>query len=415
MHISPRPKTRIGHPAWQRQAMVAALTAIGTLSAGSAQAIVFYSYASTSGNPGPNGRHIFRDSGPVPAETASAHFGQRNLPHDSGLISSLATVDAQAFARADMGGLHLDAHATGVLRDAQPYRSETFAASANARAALGDSFRIQPLNPLAVFATTSMTLGFRVDALMTGYAYSTPLDPLNPGGGEGRSRWHADFAAYDDSAGIELGRITLDQSCAMSTSYNFTCFGDLPGVYVLNISAPFGHTLSVSLNGETWASVLGAQGRGGDILAGGQADLRHTMAWGGITHLRDENGQAIAGFTAMRSIGWSQLFRGVSTTHDNNGAPAYLACAASRPGIGSVLSDARKKPGTSAARSPGSATDITHGHQPDIGLRLRQRLPVGRARARQRGADVYRPGGCAQPGGPPPTGAIGRCLRPSTG
>lgn len=267
--------------------------------AGSAQAVTFYSYASTSGNPGPNGNHIFSDFGSAPVEVSSAHVGERNLPHDSGLISSLAAVNAQAFARADMDGLHLQTQAIGSLRDAQPYRSETFSGSANARAALGDSFAIQPLNPSAVFATTSMTLGFRVDALMTGYAYDTPLDPANPGGGEGRSRWHADFVARDDTAGLELGRITLDQTCAMSTSYSFSCFGDLPGAYAMNISTPFGHTLSISINGETWASVLGAQSRGGDVLAGGQADLRHTIAWGGISNLRDESGQAISGFTAI--------------------------------------------------------------------------------------------------------------------
>lgn len=267
--------------------------------AGLAQAATFYSYASTSGNPGPNGSHIFLDSGSVPVESSSSHLGVRNLPHDSGLISSLATVNAEAFSRADMNGLHLKTQATGTLRDAQPYRSETFAASANARAAMGDSFVIQSPSPSAVWATTSMTLGFSVDALMTGYAYVTPIDPLNPGGGEGRSRWHADFSAYDDTAGMELGRITLDQTCAMSTSYNFGCFGDLPGNYVMNISAAFGHTLSISLNGETWASATGAEGRGGDVLAGGLADLSHTISWGGISNLRDENGQPIAGFTAI--------------------------------------------------------------------------------------------------------------------
>jgi hypothetical protein len=78
-----------------------------------------------------------------------------------------------------------------------------------------------------------------------------------------------------------------------------SCFGDLPGNYAMNISAPFGHTLSMSLNGETWGSVLGVASRGGDVLAGGQADLGHTIAWGGITNLRDENGQAISGFTAI--------------------------------------------------------------------------------------------------------------------
>ena len=267
--------------------------------AGSAQAVTFYARTSASGNPGSSVDDIGLDYGSAPVEVSSAHFGQRNLPHDSGLISSLTTVDTQAFARADMNGLHLQTQAIGSLWDAQPYRSETFSGSANARAALGDSFVIQPLNPTAVFATTSMTLGFRVDALMTGYAYVTPLDPANPGGGEGRSRWHADFVAYDDTASVELGRITLDQTCAMSTSYNFSCIGDLPGAYAMNISAAFGHTLSISINGETWASVSGAESRGGDVLAGGQADLAHTIAWGGISNLRDENGQTLSGFTAI--------------------------------------------------------------------------------------------------------------------
>jgi hypothetical protein len=267
--------------------------------AGSAQAITFYSYTSTSGNPGPNGNHIFSDFGSAPVETSSDHFGQQSRQHVNDPGASSTMVDAQAFARADMNGLHLETVVTGSLRDAEPYYSETFSGSANARAAMGDSFVIGFPGSAAVFATTSMTLHFSMTGPLTGYAYVTPLDPANPGGGEGRSRWHADFVAYDDTAGNELGRITLDQTCAMFTSYNFSCSGNLPGAYAMNISAPFGHTLSVSINGETWASALGAESRGGDVLAGGQADLRHTLSWGGISNLSDENGQAISGFTAI--------------------------------------------------------------------------------------------------------------------
>ncbi|WP_296885294.1 PEPxxWA-CTERM sorting domain-containing protein [Thiobacillus sp.] len=269
--------------------------------AGSAQAVTFYAYASTSGNPGLGGYHIYSDSGPTPVEISSDHSGLRNRQHVNDLGASSAMVDAQAFARADMNGLHLETVVTGSLRDPEPYYSETFAGSANARAALGDSFVIGFPGSAAVFATTSMTLHFNMSGPLSAYAYATPdpLYPLNAGGSEGRSRWHADFVARDTTTGNELGRITLDQSCSMSTTYNFSCFGDLPGNYVMNISVPFGHTLSISLNGETWSSVLGAASRGGDILAGGQADLRHTIAWGGITNVRDENGQAISGFTAI--------------------------------------------------------------------------------------------------------------------
>lgn len=47
------------------------------------------------------------------------------------------------------------------------------------------------------------------------------------------------------------------------------------------------------------------------------------------------------------------------TAHDNNVVPAYLACAPSRNETGGVLSNARKDPGTSGARRPWNATDIT--------------------------------------------------------
>lgn len=293
-------KTRGGRAIWQRSMIATALAASGMLAAGPAQAVIFVARTFASGNPGPNFTDTGFDFGAAPVESASAHAGLKNTTYYSDPnFSSLATVDSQAFARADLNGLHLLTLATGTLRDAEPYYSSTFQASADARASLGDSFVIATPGPGPVFATTSMHFGFRVSGPLSASAHTDPFDLLNPGGAEGRARWHADFVARDETTGTELGRITLDQTCAVSTSYAYSCFGDLPGAYSMNISAPFGHTLSISLDGETWASVTGAQSRGGDALAGGQADLSHTIAWGGISDLRDENGQLINGFTAL--------------------------------------------------------------------------------------------------------------------
>lgn len=288
-------------PAWRRHALAAVSGAALVVGAASAHAISFVAYANTSGTPGPNGDHIFWNTGAAPVQVASSHDGQRSLPHVNGSpLSSSTTVQARAFARADMNGLHLSAQTAGSLRDAQPYRSEVFATRANARAGLGDSFVITPAQSPATFLSASMTLAFSVHASLFAYANGTPSDPQNAGTGDGRSEWRAEFVARDDTAGVELGRITVSQSCAkFSHLANLRCSGDLPGLYAMNVSLPSGHALSIALGGETWSDASGGQYRGGDMLTGAIADLAHTIAWAGITNLRDQDGRAIASFTAI--------------------------------------------------------------------------------------------------------------------
>ena len=292
---------RLNCPSRRGHALAAMAAAAIALTAAPAHAITFLAYAKTSGTPGPNGDHIFSNTGAAPVEVASSHLGNRSRPHDNGdLLSSSTTVQARAFARADMNGLHLVAQTAGSLRDAQPYRSEAFATNANARAGLGDTFAITLISPPAGVLTTSMRLSFSVDAFLSGYSNGAPLDPQNAGNGQGQSEWHAELVARNDTAGIELGRITLTQSCAQySHLASLLCSGDAPGLYGMNVSVPFGHTVSISIGGETWSRAEGSQYQGGDMLSGGLADLGHTIAWAGITNLRDQNGQAIANYTAI--------------------------------------------------------------------------------------------------------------------
>lgn len=301
-----RLKNRSRHPARRGHALATSVTksaamlaAMLALAAGPAHAITFLAYAKTSGTPGPGGDHIFSNAGAAPVQVASSHDGQRTTPHQSGLLSTSISVQSQAFARADFNGLHLDTRSTGSVRDAEPFYSGGFATQSNARAGLGDSFVLALANPQVGVLTTSMTLSFSVHANMSGYANGSVIDPQYSAG-EGRAEWSAEFVARDDTAGIELGRITLYQGCAVYIHVGtFGCVGDAPGLHGINITAPFGHTLSISMGGETWASAAGGQGRGGDALSGGYADLGHTIAWAGISNLRDQNGLAIASYTAI--------------------------------------------------------------------------------------------------------------------
>ena len=198
---------RLNRPAWRGLALAAMSAAAIALTAAPAHAITFLAYAKISGTPGPNGDHVFSNVGAAPVEVASSHLGNRSLPHDNGdLLSSSTTVQARAFARADMNGLHLVAQTAGSLRDAC----------------------VQ----------------------------------------------HSHLASL-------------------------LCSGDAPGLYGMNVSVPSGHTVAISIGGETWSRAEGAEYRGGDMLSGGLADLGHTIAWAGITNLRDQNGQAIANYTAI--------------------------------------------------------------------------------------------------------------------
>lgn len=287
--------------AWHRHTLAAVSAAALAVVAAPAQAISFTAYANTSGTPGPNGNQISSNAGVVPVQVASLHDGQRSLPHTNGsLLSSSTIVQARASARADMNGLHLVAQTAGSLRDAQPYRSEVFATFANARAGFGDSFSLAPANPPTTFLSASMTLAFAVQASLFAYANGTPLDPQNAGTGDGRTEWRAEFVASDVTAGVELGRITVSQSCAkFSHLANLLCSGDAPGLHYMNVSVPSGHALSISLGGEVWSHANGGQFQGGDMLSGSLADLGHTIAWAGISNLRDQNGQTLASFTAI--------------------------------------------------------------------------------------------------------------------
>ncbi|WP_457417999.1 hypothetical protein [Roseateles sp. P5_E7] len=262
----------------------------------------FVARTSASGSPSASGEQNYFASGKAPVEAQSEHQGSRLVPYDPipavAPFESHTLVHSLATARADMGGVHLLANASGLIEDAQPFYTSAFSAHAMASGGFGDSFTIVAPGAVGMLQGSA---GFSVHALLSGAAQvAGSLDPSIPGNGEVTVSWTARMVV-SGASGI-LGDVRLSGGCNSFTSVNdglFRCGGDPLGQHSMSFSFASGETLSVSIEGEVRTSVFGAQGRGGMAQAVGLADFGHTMAWGGFQDVRDSLGNPVAGFTAL--------------------------------------------------------------------------------------------------------------------
>ena len=281
--------------AWPLMAALAAAAPV-------AGAATFVARTTASGTPGPSGEQIHRAVGRAPVQTQSEHQGSRLVPYDpippTAPFESHTLVQSSATARADMGGIHLLARASGLLEDANPYYSSAFAAHATASGGIGDSFTIRAAGAPGLMQGTA---SFSVLALLSGVTQvAGSLDPAIPGNAEVYLSWTARMVVSGNS-GI-LGDLSLSGGCNSLSSFNdgqFRCGGDLLGLHSMSLSFATGQTLSVDIEGEVRTSVFGGQSRGGMAQATGLADFGNTMAWGGIHDVRDALGNPVTGFSAL--------------------------------------------------------------------------------------------------------------------
>ncbi len=283
----------------RRNAFSVTLLATLAATATTAGAATFVVRTVASGNPGPSGEQINRNGGQAPVEVQANHSGSRITPYDpippSAPFESHVRVSSQAWARADMGGVHLRATSSGLAEDAEPFYSASFSGRAVASGGFGDSFVIGAPGSAGVM---SASVGFSAQGLLSGAtSVAGSVNPTFPGTADATLEWSARMVVLDNLG--TLSEISLSGACSSRGGSALNCAGDTLGMHWLNLSFSAGQTLDLSIEGEVRANVFGGQYYGGMASADSQALFGNTLAWGGFRDVRDAANGAVAGFSAV--------------------------------------------------------------------------------------------------------------------
>lgn len=276
--------------------------------AAGASAATFVATASTHTLPVVSGDASQSASGHAPVQAGADSSGGRLLPN-GGEETATATVRATA----DMAGVHLFASTGGTITGASFSDFASPVAQAKGSASMGDSFTLS-VPGLAAGVPLSASFGLSVSGALSGEGLGAGVD-------EARSSWDAALSVIGSNGQT---RVDLGNACyASNASPGLNCFGDPFGFFTVSGVFANGSIVSFSIQGNISSSVnlSGTDGR-----AVSTADLGHTIAWGGITALRDAQGQLLSGYTALStSNGYDYVNPFVSVVPEPSGAALLLA------------------------------------------------------------------------------------------
>lgn len=284
--------------------------------AAGASAATFVATASTHTLPVATGDASQSASGHAPVQAGADSTGARLLPN-GGEESAVATVRTAA----DMGGVHLYATTGGIIAGASFADFASPVAQAKGSASMGDSFTL-----FAPGLATGVMLSARIGLSVAG---ALSAEGLGDGVNEARSSWNATLSVLGSNGQV---RLDLDDACFSSnTSPGLHCFGDPFGFFTVGGVFANGSVVSFSIQGNISSSVnlSGTDGR-----AVSTANLGHTIAWGGITELRDAQGNLLSGYTALStSNGYDYVKPFASAVPEPSGAALLLAGLAAVGGL----------------------------------------------------------------------------------
>ncbi|MBI3349461.1 MAG: PEP-CTERM sorting domain-containing protein [Burkholderiales bacterium] len=244
----------------------------------------------------PTGAYTSPGGGQAAVDQSGTHF----TPWTVGSGSSTELGSANASSRAGPGGLHLLASSSGSVTNAQPGVAVGGRASADASGYVDDSFVIQSATmPAGALVTMVFDIGVHGSASGTGN-----WDGSSGGGWNGYAQWAA--ALHLVGTGSACGCTAVDWSARRSVAGSQGAplrvtgngvFGD----QLFTAQVIIGSPVSMHLTGEVHSAASGIA----DFLLGGgasatfEANLSHTIGWGGIVQLRDASGRQITDFTAI--------------------------------------------------------------------------------------------------------------------
>lgn len=220
------------------------------------------------------------------------------------LGSGLEYGRANAWSRSGIAGIHLSASAFSKSGSLDPdplnvgYVGRT-TAGASAEGRFSDDFTLNVPNyaPGAMFTVTGL---MRIDGVASGSGELAP-QPSTDWSSNARSNsiWTSEVTITNGT--LNLVTLRDKQECWGSERVADTrCVGTSPGWRTFSFAMP-----NQSWSAKLWMSAMvGASTStnligGGEALAYGAADLGNTIAWSGITELRDASGQLISDFSAI--------------------------------------------------------------------------------------------------------------------
>ena len=258
------------------------------------------------------------------AVEGSAPFGRisalADSDHDAQSFHGLAI----AWSQVAPGGVHVQARAQSVASGAGLLR---VTGSAQAAGFMSDFFSLS-VPGAANGASFSVTALVRVDG--SAFAATTPgwSGTYQPAGQLAAfSHWESWVRVMQGGSGQTLAELRAYEDCDERTNTGSGPFcrgGGQPGLQSITFQM-INQGGAVQLDMRGWASA-GTSVYQPTLLvsADSMADMGHSIAWGGITELRDANGQLVADYSA------------VSATSGFDYRSAYVS-AVPEPGTGALL------------------------------------------------------------------------------
>jgi len=251
-----------------------------------------------------------------------------------------AGVNIAALSYVNTGGVHVSAYARSIVNTGQTRSNAWGVASGD----FSDAFRINsPQAPQGSSGTA--TFAFSLSGGLENFYDDDGHGVNNILGGRAKSELDATFLVRDSQdQGVEKRVIQVSE---VANGQVWSDNNGTPVPVIFSMPVVFGDLLRMRISASVSAQANTENGYAGFVATidtSAHADFEHTMAWGGILELLDENGQPITEFTALsESTGFDYKNAYVSAV------PAPAAAWLFAAGLG-VLGwrERRKGPGSNA-------------------------------------------------------------------
>lgn len=229
----------------------------------------------------------------------SVPFGRLGALADSDHQAQVYNGLGIAWAEVGLGGVHVYAQAQSVAGGPDMLR---VTGSGQASGFMSDFFSLN-VPGVAAGASFTVTAQVRVDASAHAETLPAWVAPPYPPVGQlaAFSHWESWVRVLRGDTGSTLAELRANEDCDARTNTGsgpFCTTGGLPGLQTISFTVATGTPVQLDMRG--WASAGTSIYQPMQLsTADGQADLGHTIAWGGITTLRDASGATVTDYTAV--------------------------------------------------------------------------------------------------------------------